>query len=234
MRASVYDRALVLLSGGFDSTAALHWAIKNHPSVRAISFDYGQPNRDDELYRAQIVAERLGVPWGRVTMADTLPRLGLLHTVQDHSKDATGTNKAFVPGRNAVFLSVAGAHAATSWPTGNLDLVIGACPEDAAGFPDCRPGFLCKMGETLRAALAREVQIVAPFIDRTKSQVLQSFNYTTAADDLALSYSCYRGGFPCRKCSACVVRGAAFAELGITDRSIGAIMGGGDPHREAR
>lgn len=233
-RATLYDRALVLLSGGFDSTAALHWAIQNHPNVRAISFDYGQPNRDAELYRAQTVAERLGVPWLRVAMAGTLPRLGLLATVTDHA-GAGGINRAFVPGRNAVFLSVAGAHAALSWPSGNLDLVIGACPEDAAGFPDCRPSFLAKMGETLRSALNREVQIVAPFIDRTKAQVFAAFDKRAEAiEDLARSYSCYRGGEPCGACSACVARAASFAAAGVADLSAAPVMCGGDPAREAR
>jgi 7-cyano-7-deazaguanine synthase len=226
--------AAVLLSGGLDSTAALLWAARAYPEVRAIAFDYGQPHRDAELACAQVLCDSLGVSWNRFAISDTMPRGGLLTGVRDHDPTGQSINPAFVPGRNAVFLTVAAAHAA-SWWKGNIDMVIGACAEDAMGFPDCKASWLGAMGTVLRQGMAREIRVVAPFVDRTKEQILRSFPADTVPGALlATSWSCYRGlaSGPCATCSACVKRAAAFAAVGATDYSAHPVMCGGDAHRE--
>ena len=138
-----------------------------------------------------------------------------------------------VPGRNLVFLSIAAAHAAHEWQLGRLDLVIGSNADDADQFPDCRLGTLLSMTETLSQGLGRECRVVAPWIDRTKSQIL----YSIKADPVALaavrrSWSCYHSTGPCGACGACVKRAAAFAAQGVEDECAAVVMGGGDRSRE--
>lgn len=220
--------AVVLLSGGMDSVAALYWARTRYDRVFAVSFDYGQPNRDAELYVAGTCAKGLDIKWDRLVLAG-LPRAGLLDHIEPHN-DAKPINAAFVPGRNLVFLTLAAGRATSLCPNGNIDLVIGACVDDARGFPDCRATTLAKLGEALRAGMAREIQIVSPWIDRTKTQILDSLD-GAARIAVARSWSCYRGTGPCGECSACVARARAFAAAHLRDESSMPIMTGGDGAR---
>lgn len=230
-------RACVLLSGGLDSVAALHHALTRYAEVRAIGFSYGQPHRNAEMTIAYGVAARRHVPFTELALADALStRAGLLRAVGDHVE--TGSlNPAFVPGRNIVFLSLAAAHALAWWTTGGVDLIIGACAEDASGFPDCREDALGKMTMTLREACARDVRVVAPFVNSTKASILMRFAASPfAIDDIQRSWSCYRGDVsgPCNTCTACVARARAFEATGLEDLSTHPMMHGGDPGRDAR
>lgn len=226
--------AVVLLSGGMDSIAALHWSLGRFDAIRAISFDYAQPNRDAEIAAAQTEAARLSIPWERVYAGSIFPRAGLLAGVTDHvEKEGAVTNAAFVPARNLLFLTIAAGFASAAYRIGNLAVVIGACKDDALGFPDCRAGTLAKQGEALRAGLAREVSVIAPWIDRTKTQILESLDEAGRAA-VARSWSCYRAEGPCGACTACVTRGRAFAEYGLVDEAKAPVMHGGDPSRERR
>ncbi len=108
--------ACVLLSGGMDSTVCLFWALAKFQSVRAVAFDYGQPHRDAELVAAGSLARRHSVPFERVVLADTFAS-GLLTGVPVHERmPTTAIHRAFVPGRNLVFLSLALARACLWWP----------------------------------------------------------------------------------------------------------------------
>lgn len=226
-----YEKACVLLSGGADSTAALHLALGKYAELRAIAFDYGQPNRDHEIGAAQRCAEASSVPFARIVMADTLATgRGLLGKVRDHEPGALGLNPAFVPGRNAIFLTTAAAHACSWWPTGNVALIIGATAEDSAGFPDCRRGFFDMLSVSLRYGYAREIGIIAPFTAMTKADALRGLDDVGRAA-VARSWSCYRKPGPCGTCTACVVRAKAFGEVGLVDQCAASEMTGGDPAR---
>jgi len=233
---SIYPSAVVLLSGGMDSVAALHWARGRYETLRALGFRYGQPHANAELPIAQNVAARLGVPFTVLAMADVLnTRMGLLAGVTDHDASRFGgVNPAFVPGRNLVFLSVAAAHAC-GWFKGNFHIVIGACAEDAAGFPDCRERVLTALGGVLREGCGREFHVVAPFVRTSKAALVGSLD-GHALEDVRRSWSCYRGELagPCGTCSACVVRAGAFAAAGVVDLSAHPGVCGGDPARETR
>jgi len=226
------DNAAVLLSGGMDSVAALWWARAHYSRVAAILIDYGQANRDQELTAAYQAAEAAGAHYNlRFCIADSLPRgQGILAGVRDHDEKAHGLSPAFVPGRNLVMLTIAAAHACTLFPNGNIDLVIGACKEDAAGFPDCRESVLAKLAEALRAGNARQLGIVAPWVHRTKAEIL-GLLHKDALESVSRSWSCYRGDGPCLKCSACVLRARAFEAAGLIDRCAQPVMSGGDPSR---
>lgn len=214
--------AIVLLSGGFDSVAALCWASARYRRLIAISFLYGQPNVDQESAAAGQAAEALGIEWRRLAVSDAV-----------RGARALESPSPVVPGRNLVFLSIAASHAAHEWQLGRLDLIIGSNVDDADQFPDCRLGTLLSMTETLSQGLGRECRVVAPWIDRTKSQIL----YAIKADPTALaiarqSWSCYRATGPCGECVACLKRAAAFAAQGVTDGCEAVTMRGGDRSRE--
>lgn len=226
-------QAVVLLSGGMDSTAALCWARGQYKELLAVMFDYGQPNRDQELSAAGRVCEKYGLASQRVAVADCLPRAkGILHHIEEHDGREDGTSPAVVPGRNALFAVSAAAHASVHFPNGNMALVMGCNAQDARRFPDCHPVAMSRLGEMLRVCVAREIQIVVPWIDRTKEQILRTFVGDAASTaDILGSWSCYRGSGPCGTCSACVLRNEAVAKVGLADRCIPVKMTGGDPGR---
>ncbi len=239
---SIVNKACVLLSGGMDSVAVLHWAKARYASLFAILFDYGQPNRDQELTAAGALAREVLVPTLSVVLADALPRgRGILKGVEEHDGLTEGLSPAFVPGRNLLYITSAAAHASVYVPNGNFDLVVGANGQDAKRFPDCSAGAFVKLSQALRHGVAREVNIIAPYVDRTKEQIIRSFLGTdkpldgiTAVDAIARSWSCYLSSGPCGKCSACVLRAEAFAAVGMVDKCAPARLCGGDPAREAR
>jgi len=228
-------KACVLLSGGMDSTACLHWALTKYGEVRAVGFDYGQPQRDAELTAAGRVARRRGVPFEIIALADTL-HSGILAAVPSHeSVPSSSIHRAFVPGRNLVFLSVALSRAMRWWPdVGRLRLVIGAVAEDTSGFPDCTGAFLQAASTALSAAVAVDVKVRAPFNTITKAEMLAvaSKFFPDSLTDIQESWSCYAGRGPCGTCTPCVLRASALAESGLPDLAKVPAMTGGDVGRE--
>lgn len=229
--------AVVLLSGGMDSVAALHWALARYTSVRAIGFDYGQPHRDAELTIAGQVARALSVPYAVLVIADAMNlKLGLLGEVRDHDDSRIGgLNPAFVPNRNAIFLNIAAPHACAWFPNGNIDLVVACNADDAQGFADCRPAYLREQATLLRKGCARQIDIAAPWVGLSKGGIIAALHENPVAiEHIRRSWSCYRGqkSGPCGTCTACVVRARAFETASLGDLSTHPQMIGGDPARE--
>jgi 7-cyano-7-deazaguanine synthase len=226
--------ACVLLSGGMDSTACLHWALSKHKEVRALGFDYGQPHRDAELTVAGALARKHSVPFEIVVLADTM-HAGLLAGVPKHALPAQAIHRAFVPGRNLIFLSIALGRICQWWPlVEELDIVIGACAEDAAGFPDCSQDFLKAAQKALSAAVARQIHVASPYSKMTKGQMLHDvgLRFPSGIEDIQASWSCYAGKGPCGECTACVLRSRALSAAGLEDWSAVPAMHGGDTHRD--
>lgn len=230
------SNAVVLLSGGLDSTAALCWATRRYIDVRAFAVDYGQPNRDAELTAGHAAAAALEVPYVGIAVADALrPErpAGLMAGVPTPGS-VDGIDRAFVPGRNLLLATTAFSHACTWWPTGPIDLILGACEEDQAGFPDCRPSVLGQLAHALSLGIGRELRIRSPWADYTKRQILYACQPDAVGFDLVRrSWSCYRPKGPCGGCGACIKRAAAFASIGVDDLSAAPRIFGGDPQREA-
>jgi 7-cyano-7-deazaguanine synthase len=226
------SHAVVLLSGGLDSSAALVWTQARSASLRAISFDYCQPNRDREIPAAQAIAAARGVPLVLLHLADALSaKSGLLAGLD--LPPGGGIAPAFIVGRNMLFATVAAAHAATWWPRGRIDIVIGACASDQAGFPDCRPNTMHQLAAALSAGCGRDIRIVMPWADSSKSQILYAIEPDAEAlRQVCASWSCYRKHGPCGECGACALRAEAFAARGVQDLCVESKMVGGDSHRE--
>jgi 7-cyano-7-deazaguanine synthase len=225
--------ALVLLSGGLDSVAALHSVLETGWETAAVSFSYGQPQRDQELAAAQKIAERRGVPWASLHLGNAVRG----HVALDAPAPglaSVGVSRANLAARNAIMLSTACAHAARLWPaepSRHVHLVIGCNVDDARGFPDCRQDFLGPMGRALSAAVAPlfTAHIHAPWAEKTKAEIVAwCAARPDAAADIADSVSCY-AGTACGTCDACTLRARAGGPRDGTTS-----LQGGDPAREAR
>ena len=216
--------ALVLLSGGMDSTTLLHRLRHEHPAadLHALSLHYGQRHAR-ELTMARWQAERLGVPYQvgdlaflgpLVAAGTTLVSAGgevpALDSVPEAMRDQPPT---YVPNRNMILLAIAAAHAEAH---GIGDLFYGAQAQDEYGYWDCTPEFIARLNHTFSLNRRQPVQIHAPFAHTRKADIVR-FGVELGVD-FGHTWTCYRGGErPCGVCPACVERAAAFAEAGEPD-----------------
>lgn len=169
MTETTASSALVLFSGGQDSTTALYWAKQRFERVETIGFDYGQRHRV-ELDQAQLIAERARVPFHVVDIRGTLRGSAL--TEKDLDMSASHERNpdlpaSFLPARNALFLTLAAGHA---YNRDIGDLVGGMCQTDYSGYPDCRRVFIDSMEVTLSLALERDFRIHTPLMYLTKAE----------------------------------------------------------------
>lgn len=213
-------RALVLLSGGQDSTTCLFWAFDRFGKgvVDAICFDYGQRHRI-EIDAARQVAGHAGVHLA-VLPIDTFSALGGSSLVDTNiavpaGASAPGLPSTFVPGRNLVFLTYAAAYA---WQRDIRHLVTGVAQTDYSGYPDCRQNTITALQRCLRLGMERNFKIHTPLMHRSKKQTVELAVSLGALEALGLSHSCYNGQRPpCGSCAACLLRAKGFAEAGIAD-----------------
>ncbi|MDX1481393.1 MAG: 7-cyano-7-deazaguanine synthase QueC, partial [Woeseiaceae bacterium] len=196
------ENALVLLSGGQDSTTCLYWALDRFGggAVQALSFDYGQRHRI-ELDCAARIASRAGVPH-EVLPVDTLrflggnaltdPAIAVAEAVDD------GLPSTFVPGRNLIFLTYAAAY---GWQQGIRHLVSGVAQTDYSGYPDCREATIAALETALRLGMETDFELHAPLMHRSKKDTVLLARDLGALEAMALTHSCYEGERPpCRRC----------------------------------
>lgn len=221
-------KALVVLSGGQDSTTCLFWARDKYDEVHAITFDYGQRHAR-ELQAAEEVGRMAGVASHRVVKLG--PILLGVSPLTDHSRDleqyesheqmaATIGDRVeltFVPMRNALFLTIAMNHAVAL----GCDVVVtGVCEEDNANYPDCRGSFLVAMQNMINFALGRPgPEIAAPLLHKSKADtVMMARGIPGCWDALAFSHTAYDGAFPpTGRDHATVLRAQGFLEAGFPD-----------------
>lgn len=203
------EKALVVFSGGQDSTTCLFWAKKQFREVHALSFIYGQKHvKEVELARA--IAAKAGVHFDvmDVSFIGKLGHNSLTDTTMtmDAEKPADGVPNTFVPGRNLFFLSIAAVYARER---GIRHLVTGVSQTDFSGYPDCRDNFIRSLNVTLNLAMEEQFVIHTPlmWIDKAATWAL--------ADELGVldlvrneTLTCYNGipGDGCRHCPACKLR----------------------------
>ena len=220
--------ALVLFSGGQDSTTVLAWALDRFDSVETVGFAYGQ-RHSAELAARQRVRERLRAftPWkdrlgtDHVLGLDVLSAIGGSALTDDIVIEmrANGLPNTFVPGRNLMFLTAA---AALGYRRGIRDLVGGMCETDYSGYPDCRDATMRAMEQTLELGFAQPFIIHTPlmFIDKAETWRLAERLGGSALVDLIVeaTVTCYLGdelrhawGRGCGECPACLLRAAGFA-----------------------
>lgn len=224
--------AVILLSGGLDSTTVL--AIARHEGYRpyALSFRYGQ-RHDVELAAARRVAAAMGVADHVVADIDLRAFGGSALTadieVPHHQRVEDlggGIPVTYVPARNTIFLSFALAWAET---VAASDIFIGVNALDYSGYPDCRPEYIAAY-ETMANLATRagvegtqQLRIRTPLIDMTKAQII--LRGLELGVDYGLTHSCYdpdSRGRPCGTCDSCLLRRKGFAEAGVEDPALAA------------
>ena len=220
-------KAVVLLSGGLDSTTVLAVAKAQGFEPYALSFRYGQRHQI-ELDRARDVARHLGVA-GHVVVDFDLRAFGgsALTADIDVPKDrpvsemSSGIPITYVPARNTIFLSFALAWAET---LGSSDIFVGVNALDYSGYPDCRPEYIAAYQRMANLATKAGVEgtqtltIHTPLIELTKAQIIRKG--LELGVDYSITSSCYDpgpNGEPCGQCDACQLRAKGFAEAGLAD-----------------
>ncbi|BAT71969.1 queuosine biosynthesis protein QueC [Thermosulfidibacter takaii ABI70S6] len=221
-------KALVIFSGGLDSTTCLYWAKAHFDEVYTVTFNYGQTHRIEVAF-AQKIAEKVGVKEHKTFHLDLTQIGGSALTdpsieIPDRDEDEILANNipvTYVPFRNGIFLSIAAAFAETK---GIQHIVGGWNAVDFSGYPDCRPEFVKAMEQAINtgtkmAAEGKPFSIHSPLINLTKSQII-ALGLSYGAD-YSYSLSCYRGQeVPCFRCDSCKLRMKGWKGVGIIDHLV--------------
>jgi 7-cyano-7-deazaguanine synthase len=223
------NKALVLFSGGQDSTACLAWALETYAHVETVGIDYGQRHHI-ELTQRLIVLERLREvfpDWAGKLGEDHFLDLGLLGQVSDTAltRDTqiamleSGLPNTFVPGRNLIFLTFA---AALAYRRGIEVLVGGMCETDFSGYPDCRRDTLDALQTALSKGMDKPYEIATPlmYLDKAQTWALAHQLGGQGLVDITIedTHTCYEGdrktrhawGYGCGICPACDLRAKGF------------------------
>jgi len=215
------NAALVLFSGGQDSTVCLFWALKRFARVETVCFRYGQRHLS-EIEAAQAIAATAGVPF-RIIDASLMAGLGsnsLTDTSvpMDNGQSGTTPPNTFVPGRNLLFISMA---AVVARERNIAHLVTGVSQTDYSGYPDCRDNFIRSLNETLNLAMDEQFVIHTPLMQRDKAAVWQM------AAELGVielvknrTVTCYNGipGKGCGECPSCKIRSKGLKQYKINNK----------------
>jgi 7-cyano-7-deazaguanine synthase len=223
------DRALVLFSGGQDSTTCLAWALARYAQVETLGFDYGQRHRVELDVRPKVLTalrERLPHLAARLG-ADHMIDLSVLGQISDTAltreteiaMQQNGLPNTFVPGRNLVFLTFAGALA---YRRGARHIIAGMCETDFSGYPDCRDDTMKAMQLVLNLGMDTRFVIDTPlmWIDKAATWALAHALGGDALIDIIRrdTHTCYNGdrahfhdwGYGCGTCPACMLRAAGY------------------------
>lgn len=215
-------KAVVLVSGGLDSTTVLAMARARGFACYTLSFDYGQRHRA-ELAAAERVSAALGdVEHKVVTLnLDSIGGSALTDlSIAVPEQETEGIPVTYVPARNTVFLSIA-----LGWAEvlGAQDIFIGVNAVDYSGYPDCRPQFIAAFEDmanlaTREGVQGRKISVHAPLIDLGKGDIIRAG--LDLGVDYALTVSCYQAtaeGLACGRCDSCRLRRAGFEQAGVAD-----------------
>lgn len=219
------NNAVVLLSGGLDSTTVLAYAIDKGYSCYCLSFRYGQ-RQEIELARAAQISESMGAAEHMILNLD-LDSIGGSALTDDIAVPKSRSTQemeshipiTYVPARNIIFLSHALALAEVK---GASDIFLGINAVDYSGYPDCRPEFLKAFAEmanlgTKAGVLGKPFRFHAPLIKLSKKEIIELGGELGV--DYSLTHSCYdpQGEKACGRCDACLLRLRGFAEAGLKD-----------------
>ena len=215
-------KAVILVSGGLDSSTVLAMAKQQGFDCYTLSFDYGQRHRS-ELFAAAKVSEAMQVKAHKVVSLDlgTIGGSALTDTNIDVPEyETTGIPVTYVPARNTVFLSIA-----LGWAEvlGANDIFVGVNAVDYSGYPDCRPDYINAFEQMANLATKAGVEgnkltVHAPLIDMTKGQIIQAG--TKIGVDYSVTVSCYQAdeeGAACGVCDSCRLRKQGFIDAGLKD-----------------
>ncbi len=214
-------KAIILLSGGLDSTTILYYAKQKGFTPACLIFSYGQRHHK-EIKQAVAVAKKakceykivkIDLPWKGSSLLDKKMKLPLRKVMNTNDIPST-----YVPARNIIFLSYAASY---SEAIGAKAIFIGANAIDYSGYPDCRPEFFKAYEQVLKKGLktgveGKTIQIFVPLLRMSKKQIIQLGNKLNVP--YQMTWSCYQGGTkPCGQCESCLLRRRGFEAAWISD-----------------
>ncbi|MCX5715504.1 MAG: 7-cyano-7-deazaguanine synthase QueC [Candidatus Omnitrophica bacterium] len=210
-------QAVVLLSGGLDSSTTLYYARSKGYKCYCLIFDYGQ-RHSREIRSAKKIAAgakcpykvlKIKFPWKGSALLDRKIK------IRSCGLGTKGIPATYVPARNIIFLSFAISYAET---LAAKKIFIGANAVDYSGYPDCRPEFLAAFRKVIQTGTKTGpgINVEAPLMRKSKKEI--AFLAQRLKVPLQLTWSCYKGGSrPCGLCDSCVLRAKGFREAGIKD-----------------
>ena len=215
------QRAIVVFSGGMDSSVALWWARREFRDVAAVSFEYGAKHNARELAAAKTICRKLNVQHTVIPL-DFIGRTfhsSLLVTggdIPEGNYNEENMASTVVPFRNGIMLAAAAGFAEDS---GFSAVILGNHTGDHAIYPDCRPEFIEGMARAIEAGTGGKVRLLSPFCHKTKAEIASLG--AGLGVEFALTWSCYKGHeIHCGKCGTCRERRDAFREAGLTDPTV--------------
>lgn len=213
-------KAVVLLSGGQDSTTCLFWALAKYNEVHAVIVDYGQKH-NIEIDSAIKIANSAGVSH-QVIDLNFFKQIGN-SALLDPSKDVSETHEgnralpaSFVPGRNLIFITVA---AMVAYKIGANRIVTGVCQTDYSGYPDCRSDTIKALNKAVVLGMEFPIAVNTPLMYLNKKQTVElAISLPGCMKAMEYSHTCYNGKWPpCLKCPSCVLRAKGFMEANVED-----------------
>ncbi|OGR53662.1 MAG: 7-cyano-7-deazaguanine synthase QueC [Elusimicrobia bacterium RIFCSPLOWO2_02_FULL_39_32] len=217
-------KAVVLLSGGLDSTTSLYWAKSKGYQTFVLIFDYGQRHKKEIGSAIKIARKtksfylqvKFSLPWKGSALLDKSLKLPKKRKLE--KMISSGIPSTYVPARNTIFLSFALSYADAIQADA---IVIGANAIDYSGYPDCRPQYLNAMEKaallgTKIGTEGKKFKILAPLVKMSKAKIIQLGLKLKVPYEL--TWSCYQGGrSPCKECDSCILRAKGFKEAGALD-----------------
>jgi 7-cyano-7-deazaguanine synthase len=213
-------KAVLIFSGGQDSTTCLGWALKKFKYVECITFNYGQ-NHSIEIKQSKKICKKYNVK-------QTIIDISFLNTIVESALTSNGNvnkiNKkglpdSFVPNRNQLFITLAHAYAQK---INCKNLITGVCETDFSGYPDCRQEFITSIQKTSNLGSAENISIWTPLMLLSKKDIWEySRKFAIIDDVIELSHTCYNGnrknknewGYGCDNCPACELRKKGYYEF---------------------
>ena len=204
-------RAVVVFSGGQDSTTCLIQALQQYDEVHCVTFDYGQRHRA-EIDVAQQLSLQLGARAHKVLDVTLLNELAVSSLTRDnipvpaYDPDASGLPSTFVPGRNILFLTLAAVYA---YQVEAEAVITGVCETDFSGYPDCRDEFVKALNHAVTLGMAREVRFETPLMWLNKAETWALADYwqqlPLVRNETLTCYNAVKGD-GCGECAACHLR----------------------------
>ncbi|ARB86101.1 MULTISPECIES: 7-cyano-7-deazaguanine synthase QueC [Yersinia] len=210
-------RAVVVFSGGQDSTTCLIQALQQYDEVHCITFDYGQRHRA-EIDVARALASQLGAKAHKVLDVGMLNELAVSSLTRDSipipsfdEEDADTVPSTFVPGRNILFLTLAAIYA---YQVQAQTVITGVCETDFSGYPDCRDEFVKALNHAIDLGIGRDIAFVTPLMWLDKAETWALADYYQQLERVRHdTLTCYNGiqGDGCGQCAACHLRAKGLA-----------------------